>query len=137
MKIKSKHNGITLIEMMVVVAIVGILAAIAYPSYASYIIRTNRAAAEACLIELAQFMERSYTSAFSYEGIGLPTMQCINDLDPRYAFSISDQAARTYTLTAVPEGPQKADDCGTLLLNQTGQKGAKASFDIAAVRQCW
>jgi len=137
MKIRRKQKGVTLIELMVVVAIVGILAAIAYPSYMGYVQRSGRAAAAACLTELSQFMERSYTASFSYEGIDMPVLPCINDIDTRYTFSVSDQAVRAYTLNATPIGSQATDECGVLILNQAGRKGAKGGFDIADVRQCW
>lgn len=137
MNITRKQKGVTLIELMVVVAIIGILAAIAYPSYQGYVQRSNRAAAVACLTELSQFMERSYTASFSYEGIDIPALQCVNDIDTRYTFSVSDQAARTYTLNATPIGSQATDECGVLILNQAGRKGANGGFAVADVRQCW
>lgn len=137
MKITLRQKGVTLIELMVVVAIVGILAAIAYPSYQTHVQRSNRAAAAACLTELAQFMERSYTAAFSYAAIELPDLQCINDIDNRYTMLLSDQTARTYTLSATPIGAQATDDCGVLVVNQAGRRGANGGFVAADVRACW
>tara|TARA_B100001059_G_scaffold109412_1_gene109312 strand:+ start:70178 stop:70597 length:420 start_codon:yes stop_codon:yes gene_type:complete len=134
---KYKQQGVTLIELMVVVAIIGILAAIAYPSYQTYVQRTNRTAAASCLMEQAQFMERGYTAAFSYDGVVLPAMQCMDDVAGRYTFESAEPTARTFLLSAVPSTAQAADGCGTLTLNQAGRRGANGGFAVADVQRCW
>ncbi len=62
----SKTSGFTLVELMVVTAILAILASIAIPAYRQYVIRGNRSAAMAQMMDLAnreqQFLlvNRSY-----------------------------------------------------------------------------
>lgn len=133
-----KHHGITLVELMVAVAVIGILAAIAYPSYQNYVLRANRAAATACLMEQAQFMERTYTQNLRYNPAGfvLPATQCQQELAARYNFALTAVAARTFLLSATPTATQ-SDGCGTLTLNQAGQKGARGGITAAAVQDCW
>ena len=61
MKSKYKMLGVTLIELMVVVALIGIIASIAYPSYQQHVIKTHRGESTAGLLELSQFMERFFS----------------------------------------------------------------------------
>lgn len=135
----SKNAGFSLIEVMVVVVIVGILASIALPSYQRYVISSNRATATACLTELAQFMERTYTQNMRYNpnGFALPQLQCRTDLAERYTFALGNHNVRTYTLSALPTSIQNDTDCGTLTLDQAGRKGAAGGFDATTVRNCW
>ena len=120
-----KTRGVTLIELMIVVAIVGILAAVAYPSYQDYIRRSNRADAQADLLELAQWLERRYTTANSYaypDPPGLPFTQTPRSGGtPRYNLTaVVGAGNQTFTLTATPTGPQAGDTCGTMTINQLG-----------------
>ena len=139
--ISAKRRGFTLIELMIAVVIVGLLAAIALPSYQAHVVRSNRAAAAACLTEMAQFMERNYTQNMRYNPAGfvLPDFQCATDLNARYQFSsvAADLGQRTYTLQAVPTTLHTDARCQTLTLNQAGQKGAAGGFDANTVRNCW
>jgi type IV pilus assembly protein PilE len=112
---------------MIAVAIIGILAAIAYPSYQRHVIETRRTAAQACLTELAQFMERYYTTNLRYTGATLPTTSCQSDLSEHYTFGFKDGTltATTYTLQATAQGAQATRDaaCTPLTLDQAGVRG--------------
>lgn len=117
-------RGFTLIEIMIVVAILGILTSIALPAYQEHIRRSVRAQAQGCVSQIAQALERRYTTALSYAG-DAPVLGCETEggLNTRYTIaSVID--TRTYTITATPQGSQSSDSCGTMTLNQLGEKTA-------------
>jgi type IV pilus assembly protein PilE len=139
---RCRHDaGFTLIELMIVVAIIGIIAAIAYPSYLDNVRDTRRAATQADLMELAQWMERQYSANFSYlDGSGnaptLPFTQSPRNGTAFYVISFDGSvAANTYTLQAVPSGDQSNDECGTLRVINTGAKSAVNGGSVVA--GCW
>ncbi len=113
-------RGFTLVELMVAVAIIGILASIALPAYRQYVLRANRADAQAILMETAQFMERYFTTNNTYEGAAVPAAQSPKTGTAKYNITLSAQSASGYTLQAAPQGGQTADACGTMTVNQTG-----------------
>jgi type IV pilus assembly protein PilE len=133
-------GGFTLIELMIVVAIIAILAAIALPAYTSYITKTKRVAAEGCLSEHANYMERYYTTNLSYKGAALPGLDCASPqrTGANYSYDLpaSSLSVSTYTITATPTGAQLSRDtqCGTLSINQAGTRGAAGSAGVAG---CW
>jgi len=133
---KNKHAGFTLMELMIVVAIIGIIAAIAYPSYQQYIERTRRATAAGCLLEMAQFMERFYSTNMTYLAAGnAPALPgCQAELADFYTLGFNAApTATTYTLQMVPQGNQAGDSCGTLTINQAGTRTPNPTTDP----QCW
>jgi type IV pilus assembly protein PilE len=139
MMLKPRYQGgFTLIEVIIVVAILGIVATIAIPSYLNSVQSTRRAAAEADLLELAQFMERQYTSGYDYRqaGGGQPVLPFTDSSRGAgtvfYNYSFVNPVTRNnFTLQAVPASNQASDPCGTLTLDETGARGS------AGGANCW
>ncbi|MEH6445665.1 MAG: type IV pilin protein [Oceanospirillaceae bacterium] len=134
------QKGMTLIELMIVVAIIGIITAIAYPSYQSYVQQTKRTLAQGHLLELAQWMERRFTADGMYPNppasVALPFTQTPKTGNAAYAFSLTIATSSTFTLQAAVDiaGPQVGDECGNLTMNQIGITGALAN---GAPADCW
>ncbi len=131
-------RGFTLIEIMIVVALIGILASIALSSYQSHARKTRRYAAQSCLMEQAQYMERYYTTAnnpMSYTGAVLPSATCKTNLASYYAFSLIS-ASQAFTVRAVASGTQTGDtNCRTLALNQAALQSSSSA--TASTTGCW
>jgi|AMFO01.1.fsa_nt_gi Tfp pilus assembly protein PilE len=55
--------------------------------------------------------------------VALPNTDCVQDLNNFYTFSFSGNVTQTaFTIQAVPTGAQAGDTCGTLTIDQAGQK---------------
>ena len=142
-------GGFTLVELVIAVAIVAILAAIAVPTYSSYITRTRRAAAAACTSQIANYMERFYTTNLRYDQAtdatpnGDPKLECeaANETGQYYSYSgfstATGATATTYLISATPIGSQLARDtqCATLTLDQAGVRNISGGTGTAA--KCW
>lgn len=118
-------RGFTLIELLVAMVVIAILAAVAYPAYTSQIVKSNRAAAQTYLLDLAQREQQYLADSRSYAGtvalLNLPTPAAVA---AKYTITIDVQdgppPAFTITATPVVGSNQQAD--GTLQIDNTGLK---------------
>ena len=123
-KVKSKHDGFSLIELMIVVAIVAIIAVIAYPSYLDYITRANRTQGQSILLDaqLKQERYRSYNNTYAANAASLAERDLPLATDDNYTFTTSGSSATdTFTVTATATGVQAANDsdCTPMTIDQS------------------
>lgn len=129
------QGGFTLIELMIVVAIVAVLAAIGIPSYRQHAMKSNRAAAEAFMQQVANRQEqyvlnaRVYTNNLGSLKLGVP-----DNVSSNYNIyvNVPSTPPSYYTITAVPTGGQVNDIvCSNLALDQAGTKAAQCTVDAS------
>lgn len=128
-------RGFTLIEMLIVVVIMSIVAAIAYSSYQGQIRKTRRADATTAINEIANRLEKFYSTCLTYTinltaampgacaGAGLNYR--VTSPDGHYDLAVAAAAggiATGYRITATPRagGLQVGD--GLFALNSTGRR---------------
>ncbi len=144
---RSSQQGVTLLELMIVVAVIGIIAAVAYPSYQEFLSESRRADAQATLMSFAGAMERHFTINDSYCGAGtttsgtcanatgdptiFPTEAPLDGADKYYDLDITAATATSFTLQASPKNAQASDRCGNLTVTSTGARAATGGTD------CW
>ena len=133
---KNSARGMTLIELIIVVAIVGIIAAIGYPSYQDHVKKTRRAEGMGELLELADRMERHYSDTGTYDqtnGSDMTATVIMGGTTTENGYYTLSIAAGTdnveFSASAAPtsKGQQNTDKCGTFTINSLGTKSVSAS----------
>jgi type IV pilus assembly protein PilE len=132
-------HGVTLIELLIVIAIAGILASIAYPAYTDSVRRQRRADAVTSLlkVQLAQEAHRAahYRYAERLSELGWPADEAASYSGYyRLALEPVDDARLGFRARAVPAPgtDQARDACQLFVLDEEGPNAA-ASSDAA----CW
>jgi type IV pilus assembly protein PilE len=127
---KQRNVGFTLIEVMIMVAIVAILSAIAMPIYSSYLVRGNRAAAQANLADIAMQQQqylldsRTYAATLTQLNMSVPSL-----VSRYYTVTITNSATPpSFSATATPiVGTRQASDV-TLSIDNAGVKSPAGSW---------
>jgi len=145
---RTGGRGFSFIELLIVLAIAALLTSVAIPSYQSHLRSVYRGEARTALLEAAQWMERHFSLSQSYAltaqnttinnaalvAAGLGTTPRAGTVRYNISFS-AGPTATTYTLQAVPTGPQAADTrCGTLTFTHLQVRGISGTGTVA---DCW
>jgi len=138
MSARQAVRGMTLIELMVVVAVLGILGTVAVNSYRGYLLRSNRTEARVALLKVQSQQEKFFlqnnryaTNAELTSGLGIQNVT----LSGFYTISLPNQTNTTYTARAAAAAGQLKDAsaCHTLEIDEKGVRGPSA----AVTANCW
>lgn len=144
-----RHRAFTLTELLVVVSIVAILAMVALPSYQGQILKTRRTDAKQGLMRVSSQMERCYSRYRRFDSPECPLVTSgptISTSSPDGYYSISSQIPsgsetlepETFTLFAVPQGPQAADtQCARFQITQGLARAAQDLDGADTTDLCW
>jgi type IV pilus assembly protein PilE len=140
--------GFTLIELMIAVAIIGILAAIALPSYRQYIVRSNRAAVQSEMLNIAALLERYRAQQMTYpisaaaKATVYSATQYPTTGSAKYNLTLTTAAnGLSWTITFAPATGSTQVKDGALMMDSAGRRCWKktddASCDLADPTQAW
>jgi type IV pilus assembly protein PilE len=124
-----RHQGFSLIELMIVVVIIGVIAGIGFPLYKKNVADAQRKAAQTALLELANAMERHKLRTGTYLGSadanGVPKIfatQAPLQGEPKSYNLTIDADVSSYELYAKPIAGSAQSGNGGLSLNNKGER---------------
>jgi type IV pilus assembly protein PilE len=164
MSSKRRVFGITLIELMVVLAVMALIATIGYPLYTQQVLKSRRGDARAGVMEIALAQEREFAAWGQYSELAGPITtdgqvdisfddnlplanvnSNINDDLNRiareygtfYTFAVTTTNT-TFSVTATPVLGQAEDSsCFGFTRDQTGAKTAQDKGGVDQTNLCW
>ena len=131
-----RMQGITLLELMIVVMIVGILAVVAYPNYRDFAARAKRNEAKAALLQIATNQERFYLNNNTYTNdmtqLGFPVSD--DFVTGTGSYTIDGTGANASNFSALATYSRVDNESTKCLTLGIDGRGAKTS---APLTDCW
>jgi len=133
---RKNQQGVSLIELMIVVLIIALLAMISYPSYREFAAKAKRNEAKAALLMAATNQERFYlqNNQFSVDltELGFAASPFTTDTGSYVITVAAPVPAANFTVTATYQlGGSEAGKCNVFTIDGRGDKTSTPDTD------CW
>lgn len=140
-RVQARRRGVTLVELLTVVAVLAILSTIAVTAYRSHVVRANRTDATATLLRIQVAQEKYFLQHNAYADNVTVQLGFESDTTPQGLYKVTLSAASgsdlatSYVATATALGAQGTSDlqCQTLTIDDRGQRGSNPG----AASTCW
>jgi type IV pilus assembly protein PilE len=137
----TRVRGMTLIELLTVVAILAILSTLAVSAYRRHLVRTNRMDATTTLLRVQVAQEKYFLQNNTYADDMTGKLGFASEVTPQGIYRVTLAAASgadfatSYVATATALGSQKGSDpqCQALTIDDKGQRGSNPG----ASGTCW
>ncbi len=144
----DREHGLSLLEIILVLAMLSVLSTYLLPSYHTYIERGYRLAAIAAIYQAAQFVEQALNERgviADSNPLSLPIDLSRSPAAGRsvYQLEIQQEEANNggYKIVARPteDGPMKADVCGGYELDGLGRRSNQSNAQLTSelIAACW
>ncbi len=130
---RHHNSGLSLIEIIIVLAIGAIMVSLAIPTYNNIMLESRRKDAQVSLLEMQQAIELIRLEYGSLKQVEIDKLPEISSLK-FYALAFEGDS-KAYNITASPIGAQTEDNyCADFILDNLGQKQISGDGEIS---ECW
>ncbi|MEM6640268.1 MAG: type IV pilin protein [Pseudomonadota bacterium] len=136
---KRQCAGVSLIELIFVVAIIGIVASLAYPNFQDKARRAKRTDAKVALLGVAAAQEKYFLRNNRY-AVNTGELGIDRTENGYYDLNISSESASVFTARAAANdtGGQQFDEaCQVFQIDEAGRKTANNASNTDNSVECW